>query len=249
MCYIYFATIKKMGAGGVVWRIKNWETREEGRGRSSQKWKSKIDLGSNLTLFTKILDGQWIPLSLNGTTSGTWDQWQKPPIEMLEGHTSESISCSLPSCSLWLATFKPWDPGLPFNLCEPQISYLQSGRSREHLCNQSILYLSSQRNRVAWRAEGNTMIKESLLRDHLQNWFPLKCRCLCQIQRRSIAKRNHNICKDAGFHKVDKSEVGELLTSHAKSVKTKNLTELNQLKIEKKNNEKLGEKRFILCFI
>ena len=41
------------------------------------------------------------------------------------------------------------------------------------------------------------------------------------MQCRLIAKRNHSIYKDTEFHKVEKSEVGELLKSHTKSAKTK----------------------------
>lgn len=54
-----------------------------------------------------------------------------------------------------------------------------------------------------------------------------------QVQCGSTAKRNHKICKDAGFHKEEKSEVGQLLKSHAKSAKTTNSTESKQLKIVK----------------
>ena len=37
-----------------------------------------------------------------------------------------------------------------------------------------------------------------------------------QMQGRSIAKRNHIIYKDTEFHKIEKSEVEELLKSHTK---------------------------------
>lgn len=40
-----------------------------------------------------------------------------------------------------------------------------------------------------------------------------------QAEGGSTAKRNRDVRKDAGFHKADDSEVGELLKSHAKSAK------------------------------
>lgn len=40
-----------------------------------------------------------------------------------------------------------------------------------------------------------------------------------QAQGGSTAKRNRDVRKDAGFHKADESEVGELLKSHTKSAK------------------------------
>lgn len=42
-----------------------------------------------------------------------------------------------------------------------------------------------------------------------------------QAQGGSAAKRNRDVRKDAGFHKADDSEVGELLKSRAKSAKKK----------------------------
>lgn len=52
------------------------------------------------------------------------------------------------------------------------------------------------------------------------------CMPAMQIQCRSTAKRKHATCEYAGFHKIDKCEVGGLLESPASSAKPKHLTEL-----------------------